>query len=288
MSTLGRRLVNWGIPVAIAATAFLNAQTFSALVGATLDPGAPVPVVGVANAATSELPSRPTADAILDRNPFDHVTGSLRVTDVVVADSVASCNGVRPIVLVASDDPVRAFAALEVDGKRIVRRMGGDAAGMRVAFIGRDSVWLEKGSTVCRATLFGREVAPPPEPAKPGVVQDALAQKIAGKIERVSPTEYRVDRGALNILLEAQAELMKLRIRPENGGMQVLGVKPGTAIAMLGIENGDRIENVGGVDVSSPEKLLELYARLKTGGIDRMTIRLVRQGKPMNVDYVVR
>jgi hypothetical protein len=34
--------------------------------------------------------------------------------------------------------------------------------------------------------------------------------------------------------------------------------------------------------------MLELYARLKTGGIDRLTIRLVRQGKPMNVDYVVR
>jgi general secretion pathway protein C len=236
----------------------------------------------VANAQAAEKPlARPTADAILDRNPFDHVTGPLRFVDGPVPDpwKAPSCAGVRPLVLVASDDPHAAFAALEVKGKRIVRRTGGDVDGMRVAYIGHDSVWLESAAATCQARLFAPATTPPP-PAHAGA--------FAGKIERVSETEFRLDRGALDMFLDAQTELMKLRLAPEPGGVKVLGVKPGSAVAMLGIENGDRLESIAGIETTSPEKLLELYARLKSGTIERLSIHLVRAGRPLNVDYVVR
>ncbi len=245
---VAKTVVSSFVPLGIAATAFLNAQTISALVGGSLTTGDVVPSIAVANAATADARSskeRPSAGAILDRNPFDHVTGPLRFVDGPVPDpwKAPSCSGVRPLVLVAADDPHAAFAALDVKGKRVVRRTGGDVDGMRVAYIGPDSVWLESGGAACQARLFRpAESAQPPPAAGP----------FAGKIERISETEFRVDRGALDMFLDAQTELMKLRLAPEPGGVKVLGVKPGSAIAMLGVENGDRLESIAGVETTSP------------------------------------
>jgi hypothetical protein len=39
--------------------------------------------------------------------------------------------------------------------------------------------------------------------------------------------------------------------------------------------------------MSNPEKMLEAYARLRTGA-DRLQIHLTRAGKPINVDYTIR
>jgi general secretion pathway protein C len=86
---------------------------------------------------------------------------------------------------------------------------------------------------------------------------------------------------------------MKLRVVPEKQGDRVLGVrlygiKAGSAASMLGLENGDRLETVAGIDVTSPEKMLEVYGRLKTGNLDRMTLHLTRNGAPLNLDFVIR
>src|SRR6185437_5378301 len=73
---------------------------------------------------------RPSADAILDRNPFDHLTGSLRPS-LPSPDGPAPelntdprtaplCEGVRPLVLVGDEDQTVAFASFEVDGKRVL------------------------------------------------------------------------------------------------------------------------------------------------------------------------
>jgi general secretion pathway protein C len=44
---------------------------------------------------------------------------------------------------------------------------------------------------------------------------------------------------------------------------------------------------LNGFDMSNPEKMLEAYARLRTGA-DRLQIHLTRAGKPINVDYTIR
>jgi general secretion pathway protein C len=178
-----------------------------------------------------------------------------------------------------------------------VRRTGAEIDGKRVAFVGRDSVWLESAGTFCQAKLFGAHDPPPPPPGSaappPATTQSPLEKALASKVERVSATEYHLDRGAVDLLFDAQTELMKLRLAPDKDGdrvvgMRVFGVKSGSALAMLGIESGDRLETIAGIDVSSPEKMLEMVARLRSGTMDRLTIHLTRQGRGMNVDYVIR
>jgi hypothetical protein len=166
-----RTLFALAVPASIALAAFLNAQGVSALVGATM--GGPVPLPGVAEAQAATPGTdgrrRAAADSILDHNPFDHLTSRLRGSSDLV-DEVAKntdprtaplCEGVRPLVVVGDENQDVAFASLEYGGQRLLRRRGGEVGPSRVAYVGRDRVWLEGSNGLCQAPLFG---APAPKP----------------------------------------------------------------------------------------------------------------------------
>ncbi|MBX3207227.1 MAG: general secretion pathway protein GspC [Labilithrix sp.] len=303
----------------IAVAALLNAQAVTQLVGINLGPdekalSAPPPVAKVAPASGAARRST-SAEPILDRNPFDHVTGSLKpppVSDEV--GGVASgpvdtsdpgnaprCDGVKVLIIAASGDPEWSFAAFgSGDGKSIMRRRGGDVNGKQVHFVGWDRVWLESGGSLCQATLFDKAeikaAAPAPAPAASGPAPSggakSLDPSIAKGIQKVSPNEYNIDRGVVDKILENQADLMRqARIVPEqeNGrvvGIRLFGVRQETLLGVLGMENGDRLQTINGFDMSSPEKALEAYARLRTA--DKLTISLNRRGQNMNIDYNIK
>ncbi|MGH7330753.1 MAG: type II secretion system protein GspC, partial [Polyangiaceae bacterium] len=115
---------------------------------------------------------------------------------------------------------------------------------------------------------------------------------IAKGIQRVSATEFNIDRSVVDKILENQAELMKqARIVPEqeNGklvGIRLFGVRQDTLLGTLGMENGDRLQTINGFDMTSPEKALEAYARLRTA--DHLTVSVNRKGANMNLDYNIK
>ena len=94
--------------------------------------------------------------------------------------------------------------------------------------------------------------------------------EIADKIQKISETEFQVDRSVVDKILENQAQLMRsARIVPEQKdgkivGIRLFGIRPDTLLGTLGLQNGDRLEQINGFDMASPEKALEAYARLRT------------------------
>jgi general secretion pathway protein C len=294
------------VPASLALIAFLNAHAVSSLIDGTISAATVMPSVAEAHAAEPAVIAiaqpRPRADAILDRNPFDHVTGPLRQpgadghADLPVRDldlaTAPLCEGVRPLVLVGADDQNAAFASLEYGGKHLLRKRGGEVGAARVAYVGRDRLWLEGRMGLCQALLFG---APPPAkvadpPAARGQTQ--LEIDLGKQIAKTGPNEYAIERSAVERIIEAQSELMKSRIVQDKEGdrvvgMKITGIKPGSVLSMLGIENGDRLETINGFEVSNPEKMLEAYARLRSEA-EKLQIRVSRAGKPMNLDYVIR
>ena len=296
-----RTILTASVPVGIATAAFLNASAVSALVAGTMSDGLVMPSVPEARAALTPAKTMPekSAAAILDRNPFDHVTGSLRpVTTAGEQErerdldprTAPLCEGVRPLVVVSDEDQSVAFASLEVAGKRLLRKRGGEVGDRRVAYVGRDRVWLEGTTGLCQALLFGTAAIPPPPPPDPSAkpTQSPLEIEIGKKIVKSGANEFTVDRSAVDRILEAQQEIMKSRLTPEKEGMRITGIKQGSVLGMLGIENGDRLETLNGFEMSSPEKMLEAYARIRSGAADRLTVHLTRGGKPINVDYIIR
>jgi len=313
----------WGVILLLVATAaFLDAQGIMQVVGASLGVdekqletpslaarGAPAPV--------SASPHATNAEPILARNPFDSVTGPLNLSPLASEAASAGeapppdmsdpfnapeCEGLKVLIIAASADPDWSFAALENTadkdkGKSYLRRRGGELDGKTVKFIGWDRVWLTSGSQLCQTSMF----KPPPPPSASAASTPApmpaggaghVSDDIKKGIQRVGPNEFNVDRGVVDKILENQAELMRqARIVPEqeNGkvtGIRLFGVRQDTLLGTLGMENGDRLEKINGFDMTSPEKALEAYARLRTA--DHLTISLNRKGQEQNIDYNIK
>jgi general secretion pathway protein C len=65
-----------------------------------------------------------------------------------------------------------------------------------------------------------------------------------------------------------------------------LNIRPDTLLGTLGMENGDRLQQINGFDMTSPEKALEAYARLRTA--DKLTVQVTRRGQLTNLDYNIK
>ncbi|HXN33998.1 MAG TPA: type II secretion system protein GspC [Polyangiaceae bacterium] len=312
----------WAVILALVAiAAFFDAQGIMQFVGASLgadDKQLALPplmsrVVVQPGAAS---PHATSAEPILSRNPFDSVTGPLNLPPPVdsadtpppapdMSDpySAPDCDGVHVLIITASADPDWSFAALDTaqdKGKTFLRRRGGEIGDKTVKFVGWDRVWLASGSQLCQARMFkppplpdagAPSAAPQPVAAAPGG-PTSVPDDIKKGIQKVGGTEFNVDRGVVDKILENQAELMRqARIVPEqeNGkvvGIRLFGVRQDTLLGALGMENGDRLEKINGFDMTSPEKALEAYARLRTS--DHLTVSVNRRGQATNLDYNIK
>jgi general secretion pathway protein C len=295
--------------------AVLHASAISDLVGVAMLPApadlAVAPAARPLPGGASSGPTARSAEPILSRNPFDHVTGSLHPSLPAESSeaspasdtdpwSAPACDGIQVSVVVASDDPEWSFAGIATPkAKAALHRRGDELDGEKVVFVGADRVWFAHGGALCQAKVHdGKKVAAAPAPAAsassapPARGASTVDPAIKKGIRKLSDTSFQIDRGVVDRILENQAELMKqARIVPEqeNGrvvGIRLAGVRPDSLLSTLGMLNGDRLQTINGFEMANPEKALEAYARLRTA--DKLTIQLTRGGKAMNLDYDIR
>jgi len=311
--------------VLVAIAAYFQAAGATQLIGSAIGAAAPSGSAAiVAPPYKLAVPTREpkSGQPIIERNPFDSVTGPLNAKPVESVDSKPAepdtsdplssppCDGIQVLIVTESDDPLWSVAALQGPGEPHprMRRVGDDVGGKKVAFIGYNpkeqtpSVWIESGAQICQAMLFRTQPAvaaapaapapaAPPPPA-PATGAPALPADIASKIQKVSDTEFNIDRSVVDKILENQAELMKsARIVPEQKdgkvvGVRMFGIRPETLLGTLGMQNGDRLETINGFNMASPEKALEAYARLRTASA--LNVKVNRRGAPVSIDYHIK
>ncbi|WP_437734171.1 type II secretion system protein GspC [Sorangium sp. So ce1335] len=319
-----KRYFPWVLGVLIALAAYFQASGMGQLVASSVAVDAPPPpppsppTRSGAFGSTANADHATNAGPILSRNPFDSVTGPLDGKPVEIPsvqqemankDPYAdpSCDGARVLLITQAEDPEWSFAAMAgSDGRAILRRQGDEIAGQTVYYVGWDRVWLTSGSSRCQAIVGGNNAgarasaSPAPAMAPPPTASTSKAARggkkvppeIASKIQRVSETEFNVERSAVDSILENQGELMRsARIVPEKEGDKVVGIRlfgirPDSLLGTLGLENGDRLSSINGFEMSDPQKALEAYARLRTA--DRLTVTINRKGKPMNIDFNIK
>jgi general secretion pathway protein C len=316
--------------VLLALAAYFQAGAATELVGAALI--SPAPSASVAKVPTlahrGERGEAKTAQPIIDRNPFDSVTGPLnakpietpvpKASDLETHDPLAAsaCDGIAAFIITESTDPLWSVAALQGAGepRPRMRRVGDDVAGRKIEFIGYNpledspAVWLSGSGALCQVVLFRTQQVPPPaapgapppvaptgDPAAappPARGATSVPPEIAAKIQKVSDTEFSIDRSVVDNILERQAELMKsARIVPEQKdgkvlGVRLFGIRPDTLLGTLGLQNGDRLETINGFNMASPEKALEAYARLRTAS--NLNVKVSRRGQPVSIDYRIK
>ena len=261
----------------------------------------------------------------LDRNPIvlDAPPQEKKALDLSDPLNAPECDGVAVNIVSESSDPAWSLAQLKGPGDpdAATRRVGDQVGKLEVAYIGFNAVkgspavWFVSDEQICQALLFSEkgegEAAASPE-AAPAVAAaptpdegetrasrrgkrggaPQVPSEIADKIQKVSETEFNVDRAVIDNILENQAQLMRsARIVPEQKdgktvGIRLFGIRSDTLLGTLGMQNGDRLEKINGFDMASPEKALEAYARLRTA--TNLTVNLTRRGKPLTIEFNIK
>lgn len=134
-------------------------------------------------------------------------------------------------------------------------------------------------------------------PEKGAIVASAPKEKPAepstddADIRKVGEGKFEVGQGEVDKALNNLAELStQARIVPafEGGktvGFKLFSIRPGSLYSKIGLQNGDVITRINGYEMSSPEKGLEIYGKLKDA--KQVTVDLKRRGKPQTLDYSI-
>lgn len=306
------------IIVLIAAASYFQARGIAELVTSALGRGEAGAAPSWRCPPRSALAARDVehateALAILARNPFDSLTGPLlgapapppRAPD---AGDDPRCPWARVRLIAASDDPAWSFAAIDSGAAPGARggagpvaaalvRAGDAVAGYVVAAVGWDRVWLEADGARCQALLGDAPPAPPEvrapatattDPEKPGRTRGALPPELAAGIRQVGEGIYEVDRSTIAAIL-AQPRLLG-PVRPamasEGGrpaGVRLSGIRPGSGLALLGLQSGDRLVQVNGADVSDTRAMVQLYAGLQSASHVSATVNRGGQTIPLEL-----
>jgi general secretion pathway protein C len=122
--------------------------------------------------------------------------------------------------------------------------------------------------------------------------KDELGAKLDAGIKKISDNEYEIDRSLVDELLENPMAVAKgARIVPsvKNGkanGFKLYAIRPSSVYAKLGMKNGDTIHAVNGFDLTTPDKALEVYSKVKES--NNLEINVTRRGKSVSIKYGIR
>jgi general secretion pathway protein C len=302
-----------------AVAAYFQASGIATLVGSAIAP----PTLATAKRrlprTSNDSEEEPSGKAILARNPFDSVTGPLSseargesapARPPAPSDPLAvpKCEGVRVDATTESDDPYWSIAVIQgpKEPRGRVRRVGMRVAERTVAYIGFNpkkkspAVWLSSEQGLCQSLLFDAAKKPPPPAAKrpprppprkrPGA--PPLAKSISDKIRALGDRRYAIDRSVVDVIVRDYSKLMRgVTVKPvlDKGrvaGLRIGRVLPSSLLGKLGLKNGDVLRSINGFPLSSPEKALQAYARLRTAS--EIEIVLDRGGKPTSIDLQIR
>ncbi|HSD89818.1 MAG TPA: type II secretion system protein GspC [Kofleriaceae bacterium] len=121
----------------------------------------------------------------------------------------------------------------------------------------------------------GLYTPPPPDPPDP----------LLDTIEKVDDTHVKMPRKtAEHFIQNPMAAAKGARVVPamKNGkpdGLKLYAIRPSSLYAKIGLYNGDAVHSINGIDVSTPDKMLEAYMKLKDA--KEFTLDITRRGQPV-------
>ncbi|MFH1810871.1 MAG: type II secretion system protein GspC [Pseudomonadota bacterium] len=134
------------------------------------------------------------------------------------------------------------------------------------------------------------------EPAKgvPVAAIKSSAKPAAGGptgegIKQLSENSYEIAQSEVDATLSnlntiaTQARIVPSFQDGKANGFKLFSIRPGSLYAKIGIKNGDVIQRINGYEISSPDKALEIYTKLKDS--KNVTVDLLRRGKPQSLEY---
>ena len=111
-------------------------------------------------------------------------------------------------------------------------------------------------------------------------------------IKRLDDHHFQIERSTVNSALSNLNDLaMQARIVPsfKNGqanGFKLFSIRPDSLYSKIGIENGDVIQRINGLDMNSPDKALEAYTKLRNAS--SLDLQVERGGQTVSYHYGIQ
>jgi general secretion pathway protein C len=150
---------------------------------------------------------------------------------------------------------------------------------------------FENGGRTERVVLVGVQapvastpVATEEKPAGEGSGDDLQAAIDSGN--------YEIDKSLVQKALANPMALAKgARVVPavKNGkpdGFKLYAIRPSSVYSKLGLTNGDTLQSINGFELTSADKALEVYTKLREA--TQLEVEITRRGKPMTLKYSIR
>jgi general secretion pathway protein C len=193
-------------------------------------------------------------------------------------------NGIKWSIAVMRDTEAKIMGAYPVGGK---------IHGATVTGILETRVYLDNAGKAEYIDLFELP-APPPQAASAvsNKETDPFAADLAKGIKKLGEHNYELQRGTLESVLGNMNLLSRsARIVPEMkdgkaAGFRLFAVRPDGPFAMIGMQNGDIISSINGLEITSPEKALEVYAKLKSAS--HLSLGMERNSQKITKEYNIR
>jgi general secretion pathway protein C len=153
---------------------------------------------------------------------------------------------------------------------------------------------FENSNHIERLSLAGatpQVVAKNDAPAGEGSGDEMQAMVDSG-IKKIDDNHYEISKDLVDkVLLNPMGFTKGARVVPAmaNGkpnGFKLYSIRPGSVYAKLGLENGDTLSSINGMDLTTAEKALEVYTKLRDA--TTLEVALTRRNKPDTITYSIR
>lgn len=120
----------------------------------------------------------------------------------------------------------------------------------------------------------------------------ALMEEIEKGVNKVDDNSYEIDRSVVDKILANPTIVGRgARIVPavKNGkpnGFKLYAIRPSSVYAKIGLMNGDTIHSINGLSLTTPDRALEVYTKLRD--TRKMRVELTRRGKSIALNYEIR
>lgn len=143
-----------------------------------------------------------------------------------------------------------------------------------------------------RLVLLGA-TAPVVAAVQPAVESgDEMQQAVDAGVKKIDDNHFEIDKALVDKVLANPMGVAKgARVVPavkdgKPDGFKLYAIRPSSVYAKLGLQNGDTLQSINGFDLTSADKALEVYTKLREATSLQVTV--TRRGKQEQLSYTIR
>jgi general secretion pathway protein C len=217
---------------------------------------------------------------------------------VILPGEVRSSLPLKLMATMESSDPKYSFATIFDEEAGIAGLYGKDdviRAGVMVTGVDRGLVHIRNNAALEYIELASEIAKPKAQASSTSTKKKKSSRAIPGAEEAINcPSESLcvVERSFVEKLMANPALLAKqARVVPsvkdgETVGFKFYGIRRGSLPRLLGLRNGDLLTQVNGEDLTSMDKAMQLYTKLRRAS--NLSITLQRKGKTINKEVQIK